>query len=482
MAKQSRRELISRVKIQYQTATKKEKHKIINDVTAICQYDRKYAIRLLNAPPSVAGSASRTRRQKYDDEIKRALLNIWCAANQICSKRLVPFLPDLIENMENNLHIELSPRTRAALLTISPATVDRLLKPERRRIGKSVSTTRSGNLLKHQIKIRTFADWDDVVPGFFEADLVAHCGGDTRGQFLNTLVLIDVSTGWLEFMPLIQKGGGYVIEGLDVARELIPFPLLGIDTDNGSEFINHELIGYCRDGCITFTRSRAYKKNDQAYVEEKNGSVVRRMIGYDRYEGRVAWQTLCKLYRELRLYVNFFQPSLKLLDKHRNGAHVVRHYEPAQTPYQRVLGSALDPAIKCKLERQYRVLDAVKLLSTIHGLQRELQEQAVGEFQTKLETVDEYSLFYAKKTKKDGRKGPRHWRTRKDPFATVSDEIDQLLESEPSSSAASVLQELTDRYPRQFQPGHIRTLQRRVVEWRRQNAGRTKTLKHAMLH
>jgi hypothetical protein len=138
-------------------------------------------------------------------------------------------------------------------------------------------------------------------------------------------------------------------------------------------------------------------------VEEKNGSVVRRMIGYDRYEGRVAWQTLCKLYRELRLYVNFFQPSLKLLDKHRNGAHVVRHYEPAQTPYQRVLGSALDPSIKCKLDRQYRVLDAVKLLSTNHGLQRELQEQAVGEFQTKLETVDEYSLFYAKKTKKDGR-------------------------------------------------------------------------------
>ncbi len=142
-------------------------------------------------------------------------------------------------------------------------------------------------------------------------------------------------------MPLLQKGGGYVIEGLDVAKQLIPFPLLGIGTDNGSEFINQDLLGYCRDGHITFTRCRAYRKNDQAYVEEKNGSVVRRMIGYDRYEGRKAWDTLCKLYRQLRLYVNFFQPSLKLLEKHRKGAKVTRHYEPARTPYQRVLDTTL---------------------------------------------------------------------------------------------------------------------------------------------
>ena len=214
MAKLSRRELISRLKVQYQTATRRAKQKIINDVVAICEYDRKYAIRLLNQPPSKPHTACLTRKRKYDDNVKQALATLWYAANQICSKRLVPFLPDLIENMENNHHIALIPATRSALITISPATVDRLLKSERRRIGKSVSTTRSGNLLKHQIQVRTFADWNDVVPGFFEADLVAHCGGDTRGSFLNALVLIDISTGWLGFMPLIQELWWFVVFSL----------------------------------------------------------------------------------------------------------------------------------------------------------------------------------------------------------------------------------------------------------------------------
>jgi len=479
MAKQSRRELISRMKPQYKTATKKEKQKIIDDVITFCEFDRKYAIKLLNEPFLLVCQKKGVRKRKYDEDVKQALSKLWYAANQICSKRLVPFIPDLINNMEVNGHIALAPSTRASLLTISPATVDRLLKPERQRIGKSVSTTRSGNLLKHQIQIRTFADWDDVVPGFFEADLVAHCGGDTRGRFLNTLVLIDISTGWLEFMPLLQKGGGYVIEGLNVAQELIPFPLLGIDTDNGSEFINHELIGYCQDGRITFTRSRAYRKNDQAYVEEKNGSVIRRIIGYDRYEGQKAWVTLCKLYRELRLYVNFFQPSLKLLEKHRAGAHVTRRYEPARTPYQRVLTSTVDSAVKCKLKNQYQTLDAVGLLSKINCLQKDLQKLAVGEFQASEPMAS--PLFYHRQVKKDGRKGPRYWRTRKDPFEGFSEEINQLLESDPFQSAASVLRELIGRHPEELRPGHIRSMQRRVIEWRRSNPERLKTLKHAML-
>lgn len=479
MAKQSRQELISRLRPQYKTATKQEKQNIIDDVVAICQFDRKYAIKLLNQPILSSCPKRRLRKRKYDENVKQALSILWYAANQICSKRLVPFIPDLIQNLESNGHIVLTRPTRDALLTISAATVDRMLKPERHRIGKSVSTTRSGNLLKHQIQIRTFADWDDVVPGFFEADLVAHCGGDTRGSFLNTLVLIDISTSWLEFMPLLRKGGGYVIEGLDVAKQLIPFPLLGIDTDNGSEFINQELIGYCRDGQITFTRCRAYRKNDQAYVEEKNGSVVRRMIGYDRYEGRKAWNTLCKLYRELRLYVNFFQPSLKLLEKHREGAKVTRHYEPARTPYQRVLNSSVDAEIKNSLTSQYQTLDAVGLLSKINYLQQELQKQAVGEFQI-VKPVDSL-LFYHKQAKKDGRKSPRHWRTRKDPFEKVTNEIDQILEVDPHQSAASVLRELMKRNPNQFRPGHVRSMQRRVVDWRQRNPERLKTLKHAML-
>ncbi|MEX2488636.1 MAG: ISNCY family transposase, partial [Pseudomonadales bacterium] len=399
----------------------------------------------------------------------------------ICSKRLVPFLGELIENMENHGHIELCAETRASLLAISPATVDRLLKHERVRIGKSVSTTRAGNLLKHQVQIRTFADWDDVVPGFFEADLVAHCGGDTRGAYINTLVLIDISTGWLEFMPLLEKSGGHVLEGLDVARALAPFPVLGLDTDNGSEFINHELINYCRDGCITFTRSRAYRKNDQAYVEEKNGSVVRRMIGYDRYEGNKAWRTLCKLYRELRLYVKFFQPSLKLLEKHRNGAHVTRHYEQAQTPYQRVLASGVDSATKQRLIQEYHTLDAVGLLGRIQRLQQELQAHATQEHDVPGAACPVSLPFYNKQQKKDGRKGPRHWRTRRDPFEEVSSEIDQILGVDPFRSAAGVLQEMIERHPGQFRPTQVRSMQRRVIEWRQSNPERLKTLRHEML-
>jgi hypothetical protein len=255
----------------------------------------------------------RPASQKYDEQVRQALISVWFTANQICSKRLVPFLPQLVTAMEHHGHLRLPADVRAHLLSISPATADRMLRPERENIKRSISTTRRGNLLKHQIQVRTFADWDDVTPGFLEADLVAHCGGNTNGAFLNTLVLVDISTGWLECMPLLRKCASDVIDGLRVADELLPFPLQGLDTDCGSEFINYDLLDYCEDRFITFTRARTHRKNDQAHVEEKNGSVVRRLVGYDRFEGREAWEALAKLYCVLRKYVNFFQPSLKLL-------------------------------------------------------------------------------------------------------------------------------------------------------------------------
>ena len=149
--------------------------------------------------------------------------------------------------------------------------------------------------------MRTFADWDDVTPGFVEADLVAHCGGNTNGAFLNTLVLVDICTGWLECMPLLRKSAQDVIDGLRVADELLPFIMQGLDTDCGSEFINYDVLDYCEDKHITFTRARTHRKNDQAHVEEKNGSVVRRLVGYDRFEGRKAWEALAQLYRVLRM-------------------------------------------------------------------------------------------------------------------------------------------------------------------------------------
>ena len=211
-------------------------------------------------------------------------MTVWSSANGICAKRLVPFIPELISTLESHGHLSLSDDTRSKLLTLSAATADRILRRSKVKItGKS--TTKRGKLLKHQIPIRTFADWQDSRPGFMEADLVAHCGERTDGSFLNTLVLTDVATGWTECLPLLCKSGEEVVRSVIVARSLLPFALLGLDTDNGSEFLNEGLLTYCKDEQVTFTRCRAYKKNDQCFVEQKNGTIVRQLVGYDRFEG-----------------------------------------------------------------------------------------------------------------------------------------------------------------------------------------------------
>jgi len=370
----SRRELLENTKNRYHKASWLDKGRILDGLIAVCGYDRKYVTKLMNtihnSPSSQTQSLSRTI---YDGHVKQALITLWYAANQICSKRLVPFLPELVDVLERHGHLNLSGAGREQVLAISHATVDRLLQSERHKIHKSISTTRPGSLFKHQIKIRTFADWDNVVPGFMEVDLVAHCGGNTSGTFINTLVLVDISTTWLECIPLIRKSAGDVIAGLNVAADLLPFPLLGIDTDNGSEFINHDILQYCEEHHITFTRARRYKSNDQAHVEEKNGSVVRRLIGYDRFEGLEAWEALTQLYKVMRLYVNFFQPSMKLLSKERSNAKVTKKYHPAKTPYQRVLLSGhIASETKEKLTVQYENLNPVTLLRQLESLQTKL--------------------------------------------------------------------------------------------------------------
>ena len=211
------------------------------------------------------------------------LLTVWYAANQICSKRLVPFIPELVASLEKFGHLSLTVSMRQQLLSISSASVDRLLKVERQQTKKGLSTTKPGSLLKKQIQVHTFMDWDEVIPGFCEADLVAHCGDRVNGTFLNTLVLTDITSGWTEFLALLKRSEADVIAALKIAQKLLPFPLLGLDTDNGSEFINYELLKFCKSQQITFTRSRAYRKNDQAHVEEKNGSIVRRLnVSQDR--------------------------------------------------------------------------------------------------------------------------------------------------------------------------------------------------------
>lgn len=226
--------------------------------------------------------------------------------------------------------------------------------------------------------MRTFQDWNDLRPGFVEADLVAHCGGDVEGAFLWTLTVTDVATGWVECQPLRLRSQQTVIQALERARQLLPFPLLGVDTDNGTEFINDGLIVYCADAEITFTRGRTGKKNDQCFVEQKNGAVVRQIVGYDRFEGERAYQQLAELYRAVRLYVNLFQPSVKLQAKTRDGARTTRRYDQAQTPLQRVVASGVLTADQqTYLEQVFATLDPVHLLRQISLLQDALWRYAI---------------------------------------------------------------------------------------------------------
>lgn len=251
---------------------------------------------------------------------------------------------------------------------MSPATIDRLLRPWKRTGGRrSLSTTKPGSLLKNAIPLRTFADWEDSRPGFIEVDLVAHCGESVEDFYLNTLMAVDVATGWSEFVGVWGKTQQRVGTAIHHVRQRLPFPLLGLDSDNGSEFINQDLAIWCRREGITFTRSRPYKKNDSCYVEQKNGSIVRRVIGYDRYSSKRALEALNRTYYLLRWYINFFQPVMKLVSKTRHGAKVSKVYDTAQTPYRRVLkAGVLTDAKKAELASTYSYLNPVKLLKEIN--------------------------------------------------------------------------------------------------------------------
>ncbi len=489
----ARQELLKSVHSKYNHSNWKQKTKILEGFVAATGYDRKYAIRLLNQKEvSLSnGKSNSGRKSVYDVEVKQVLEMIWNASNQICSKRFVPFIPIMIEALERHGHLSISEEVKQKLLKISAATVDRILRQVKLKSKRGLSTTRTGNLLKNQIKVRTFADWDNVVPGFFECDLVAHCGTTVCGTYLNTLVITDIMTGWTECIPILRKSVKEVISGLTAAKSLLPFSLIGLDTDNGSEFINYELLSFCENNKITFTRSRAYKKNDQAFVEEKNGSIVRRLIGYDRFEGEKAWEALANLYAILRLYINFFQPSLKLKSKERVGSKTIKKYETAKTPFQRTLDSSkISQEIKDKLNRQYRELDPLYLKAEISKLQQKFwafawksPEDQSTEKVVLEESENQNTLpsFY-KQTKKIRKKVEmRDWRTRKDPFHEVNNEIELQLNLKPHLTAKSLLDILSDMKPGQFNKNQLRTLQRRVAEWHSKQNIREEKYKKLMI-
>jgi hypothetical protein len=340
MSLKSKQELLEVMRPRYLKASKVEKQKILDEFTSATGYHRKHAIRVLKNQVQVQNRLIRkpkNYRTIYGGEVVQALEQIWEIYGHICSKRLQPFLPEAIRVLERYKEIKLSKDTRELLLKISSASIDRCLRPVRIKSSHGLSTTKPGSLLKNLIPVRTFTEWDEERPGFLEIDLVAHCGSTTEGQFLNTLTCTDLSTGWTDVTALLHRSQQAVSEAIHRMRQSLPFPLLGIDSDNGSEFINDLLYRYCLNEKITFTRSRPYKKNDQAHVEQKNWSVVRHTVGYDRWETEQELVLLESIYDALRLYVNFFQPSFKLIAKERIGNQTIKRYDTARTPYQRIL-------------------------------------------------------------------------------------------------------------------------------------------------
>jgi hypothetical protein len=350
-------------------AKRKEKGIILDHFIQVTGYHRKAAIRLLRRDGSPRQGKRRGRRPRYGPEAVETLRKVWEASDRLCSKRLKPFLGELVRVMRQHSELAVNATMEAELCQMSPSTIDRRLRPWRRLGGRHpLTTTRPGSLLKSSIPIRTFADWTEEQPGFLEVDLVAHCGESTEGFYLTTLCAVDVASGWSECVGVWGKGQQRVGGAVHRLRQRLPFPLLGLDSDNGSEFINQHLYNYCRREGITFTRSRSYKKNDSCHVEQKNWTVVRRLVGYDRYTSRAALERLNLVYATLRHYVNFFQPTMKLVSKTRNGARVHKVYDTAKTPYQRLLESGLlTPAKRAEMAATYWGLNPVLLLSQLNG-------------------------------------------------------------------------------------------------------------------
>lgn len=371
----------------YRQASRSEKKQMLDEFCRTTGYNRCYARwvlrhqgqRLIVGDGLVLEAETPARRPRlkpriYDGKVQRALVQIWELLDYVCGKRLVAILPEMIVKLEEFNELRLDEEIRTKLMRVSAATADRLLEPERRKHQlKGRGHTRAGTLLKHQIPIRTFAEWDEGKPGFVEIDLVAHDGGMAIGDFAQTLDMTDICTGWTETMAVPNKAQVWVFEAIAKARSRLPFPLLGIDSDNGSEFINHELWRYCIKEGISFTRSRPYRKNDNCYVEQRNYSMVRRKVGYQRFDTAREGLLLNQLYDQLRLFTNFFEPTMRLKSKERLGSRVLKRYDAPRTPYQRVLDSPeVTEANKDALRRQYQQLNPAALQREVRKLQKQL--------------------------------------------------------------------------------------------------------------
>ena len=376
----TRKELVEALRVRYSGAAFGDRIKILDEFVALTGYHRKHAIRVLGEEIATAKMA-RTRNRLYDEAVRQALTMLWEAADRICGKRLKALIPMLVDAMERHGHLDLDPVVKIKVLQVSAATIDRVLEAARLHIdGQRKRRSGVGSAIRRSIPVRTFADWRDPPPGFFEIDMVEHCGGvKTEGEFVHTLTMTDIASGWTECVAMRVRDQMLVIEAfVKVAAEL-PFTMLGVDSDNDSAFMSQNVYDYCRGHGLEQTRSRAYKKNDQAWVEQKNGAVVRRLVGYGRLSGAEATKALALLYESSRLYINFFQPSFKLKSKTRDGARVNKKYHPPATPCDRLLAHpGVGQDIKTRLTRQFESLDPVRLLHQIRLAQRTLSDIAAS--------------------------------------------------------------------------------------------------------
>jgi hypothetical protein len=384
MTRSSLQEYAAAVRPRYKAAGKAEKGKILDEFCRTTGMHRKAAVRLLNRETRVPASR-RGRRKRYRQEALEALVQVWQVSDRLCGKLLKPVLPELLQALERHGELSISEEVRDQLLQISAASIDRLLRIHKRAVLRQPHRKRApASSLKSQVPIRTWSEWSGVAPGSLQADLVLHCGESSEGFFLATLCTVDVATGWTELQPVWGLGKQRVSTAVHLVRQRLPFQLKTLHTDNGSEFINHTLFAWCFREEIEFTRGRPYRKNDQAYVEQRNYLAVRRLLGNDRLSSQAAYALLKRLYALLRLQQNFLRPVRKLVSKQRMGARVVKRYDRPRTPYQRLLESGcLDSEVRLDLERVHQLLNPAELQRRITDLLRMLwrlgqQERRIG--------------------------------------------------------------------------------------------------------
>ena len=480
----TRDELVGAVADRYGRCDRAERGRILDEFVAVTGLHRKHSMRLLRGGRPGRQSGPRPGRRIYDDAVRAALIVVWEASDRVCGKRLRPLLPILVEAMERHGHLQLAPEVRTRLMAMSAATIDRSLGEVRRQAGGGTRRrTPPSAAIRRSVAVRTFDGWDDPPPGFVEADLVAHSGPTAKGSFVQTLTLTDIATGWTECAPLLVREQKLLTEVLGELRKLLPFALLGFDTDNDSVFMNETVRDYCRDAGVQFTRCRPYRKNDQAWVEQKNGAVVRHSVGYRRYEGLDAAAALARLYASLRLFVNFFQPSFKLAEKVRDGGTVRKRYHAPLTPYQRLVAdSRTSDEARRRLNAMYARLDPVRLLSAIRMAQQELvaiADRPVAGVTTAptAPTLEQFlsglrTAWHAGEVRPTSRpkEKAKRGRRRPDPLAAVTARIFAWFEAEPWRTSRELLERLQGEYLGVYPDGLLRTLQRRLKEWRREAA------------